>query len=123
MKISWMFSSYGGYEITIVEIQRGIIPKMCSQELLFLCFTHYLMLLYISMKFHENILNAFLSYRVDTKLQLSNFKGRITQKMYRQELRFLCSAPCLMMLYISLKFHENILISFQVIELTQNYVC
>ena len=34
------------------------------------------------------------------------------QKMYRQELRFLWSACCLMMLYISVKFHENILEQF-----------
>ena len=43
--------------------------------------------------------------------------------MYRQDLRFLCSAHRLMMLYISMKFHENILNGFQVIEQTQNYHC
>ena len=30
-------------------------------------------------------------------------------------------ACCLMMLYISMKFHDNILNGFQVIERTQNY--
>ena len=35
--------------------------------------------------------------------------------MYRQELQFLQSA-CLMMLYISMKVHENIFNSFQVIR-------
>ena len=35
-------------------------------------------------------------------------------KMYRQELQFLWSAHGLMMLYISVKFHENILNGFQV---------
>ena len=43
--------------------------------------------------------------------------------MYIQELQFLCSAYCLMMLYISLKFHENILKGFQVIEGTWNDHC
>ena len=33
-----------------------------------------LMMLYISMKFHENILNGF-QVRADTKLPVSNFKG------------------------------------------------
>ena len=69
---------------------------MYRQELRFLCFARHLMMLYISMKFHER----FSNYRADTKLQLSNFKGRITPKMYRQELRFLCSARRLTMLYL-----------------------
>ena len=43
--------------------------------------------------------------------------------MHKQELRFLCSASCLMMLYISMKFHENILNGLQVIEQFQNYHC
>ena len=37
---------------------------------------------------------------------------------YRQELRFLYCACCLMMLYVSMKFHEQILKDFQVIERT-----
>ena len=47
------------------------------------------------------------------------FQRGITTKLYRQELRFLCSAPRLMMLYISMKFHDNILNGFQVIELKE----
>ena len=43
--------------------------------------------------------------------------------MYRQELLFLYSASRLMMLYIFMKFHENILNGFQVIEQTQNCHC
>ena len=66
------------------------------------------MMLYISVKFLENILNGF-----HTKLPLSSFKGRITPKLYRQELRFLCSAHCLMTLYISMKFHKNTLKDFK----------
>ena len=41
--------------------------------------------------------------------------------MYRQELWLLYSARRLMMLYISIKFYENILNCFQVIKRTQNY--
>ena len=40
--------------------------------------------------------------------------------LYKQELRFLCSACCLMMLYITM-FHDNILNGIQVMERTQNY--
>ena len=43
--------------------------------------------------------------------------------MYRQELRFLYGAHRLMMLYISMKFHENILKDFQVKERTQSDHC
>ena len=42
--------------------------------------------------------------------------------MYRQELLFLCFTRHLMMLYISMNFHENILNGFQVIERTQTTI-
>ena len=45
-------------------------------------------------------------------------KREITTKLYRQDLWFLCCACCLKMLYISMKFHENILKGFQVIKRT-----
>ena len=54
--------------MTIVKFQRGK-PKR-RQELWLWC-ARRLMMLYISMKFHENILNGF-----HTKLLLSNFKGK-----------------------------------------------
>ena len=76
------------------------------------------MMLYISMKFNENI-KRFPRYRADTKFQLSNFKGRITLKLYRQESCFFCSARRLMMFYNCMKFLENILKRFQVIERTR----
>ena len=43
--------------------------------------------------------------------------------MYRQEEQFLWSARHLIILYMSIKFHENILNGFQVIQGTQNYHC
>ena len=52
-----------------------------------------------------------------------SLQREITPKMYRQELQFLCCAYCLMILYISMKFHENIFKCFQVIELTRNNHC
>ena len=50
------------------------------------------------------------------KIFLTVFKIR----MDRQELRFLLSAYSLMLLYISMKFYENVLTGFQVIEWTHN---
>ena len=49
---------YNGNETTIVKFQRRITPKIYKQELWFLSARH-LMMFYISMKFHENILNGF----------------------------------------------------------------
>ena len=44
----------------------------------------------------------------------------ITTKLHRRELRYLCYASRLMVLHISMKFHENILKGFQVIKRTRN---
>ena len=44
--------------VTIIKFQRGIFPKMYRQEIWFLC-SAPLMMLYISRKFLENILNGF----------------------------------------------------------------
>ena len=50
-------------------------------------------------------------------------RGITKKKTYRQELRFLSSVCSLMMLYNSMKFHENILKGFQVIDRTRNDHC
>ena len=57
------------------------------------------------------------------KIIIVEFQKGIAPRMYRQEIWFFCSAPHLMMPYISTKFHENILNRFQVIEQTQNCHC
>ena len=94
---------------------------MYRQELQFLFPARYLMMLYISMNFHENILNGFwVKERTWSYRRIS--KGN-DSKLYRQELRFLCSARRLMMLNISIKVHENILNGFQVVERTRFYHC
>ena len=73
----------------------------------------------MSMKFHENILKDF-QVTEGTQNCHVEFQREITPKIYNgQELRFLCSARRLMMLYICMKFRENILNGFQVIEQTR----
>ena len=68
------------------------------------------MMLYISIKFYENILNV-LVFKVWSghEFTIDEFQRRITPKLYAQELRILCSARRLKMFHISMKFHENIL--------------
>ena len=51
-------------------------------------------------------------------LPLLNLK-QMDKRIYGQELGFLCSAHCLIMLYICMKFHDNILNGFQVIQQTR----
>ena len=89
-------------------LKRVMVLVLCMSSDGALCFYE------VSRKYLE----GFSSYRADTKRPLSNFKGEITTKLYGQDLQFLCSASHLMMIYISMKFHENILKSFQYIEQT-----
>ena len=73
------------------------------------------------MKFHHDILNDF---RVTERTQLEckfcffPFQRAITQKICNPELRFLCSARCLMLVNIPVKFHRDILNGFRVTERT-----
>ena len=45
--------------ITINNVQRAITPKAGNSELLFLCFAKCIIVIYICIKFHENISNSF----------------------------------------------------------------
>ena len=42
----------------------------------------------------------------------------VTPKVGKPELRFMCSARCLMVLNVCVKFHENMLSDFKVMERT-----
>ena len=71
------------------------------------------MMLYIFMKFHENIFYGFQD------IERTRFCDRPTEgQMARQELWFLSSASGRMMLYLSMRFLENVLNGFQGIERT-----
>ena len=61
-------------KITIYHVQRAITPKVCKPKLWFLCYACHLMVVNISVKFRENILNGKI-----LKLQGShNFITKIT---------------------------------------------
>ena len=49
-----MDKSYNGNETTVVKFQRRITPKVYRQEIQLQSSAHCLMMLYISMNFHEN---------------------------------------------------------------------
>ena len=45
--------------ITICNVQRAVTPKAGNSELWFLCSAHHIMVIYICIKFQENISNSF----------------------------------------------------------------
>ena len=76
------------------------------------------------MKTHENLLNILkLKIGHDLVTKKCYFQGSLGQnyKVHKQELWLLHSASRLIMLNICMKFHENILNSFNVIERTRSY--
>ena len=78
------------------------------------------MLINISMKFLEDILNGFqLQSGHDFSTETATYKVQrgITQTIYIQEVWFLLSAHLLILVNISMTFHEDILNDFQVTEL------
>ena len=119
MKMSWMvFKLKSDNEMTIVKFQRGITPKMYRQELQVLWSAVWWCL--IVLWSYMILLLMIFKLQSGHKITIVKFQRGITPKMYRQVLGFLWSACCLMMLYISMKFHENILNGFQVFERTRN---
>ena len=53
------------------------------------------------------------------EMAMFNVQRAITPKVGKPELRFMCSARCLIMLYICVKFHENISNDLHLTERTQ----
>ena len=83
----------------------------------------------ISMTFHEDILNGFQVNRATERMAFYSVLGiakvqrGVTQNIYIQELWFLRFAHCLMLVNISMTFHEDILNGFQVTELQSGRHC
>ena len=80
------------------------------------------MVLYICERFHENILNSFqLTERTGVHGEIDYVqcsKGN-NSKSRQSELRFMCSASHLIMLYICVKFRENVTNGIRLMEQTQ----
>ena len=66
------------------------------------------MMLYICVKLHENITNGIrVMERNEYMVEMAMFNVRrvITPKVDKSELRFMCSAHCLMVLYVCVKLN------------------
>ena len=73
------------------------------------------MVLYICSKFRENISKSFRDIERTQFPYINVRRGIIPSKM-KEELRFLVSSHCLMVLYVCTKFYKNISKGFRVIE-------
>ena len=74
------------------------------------------------MKFHPNILNSLQvteHTRPKGKFCYFLFQRVITRKKCNPELQFLCSAHCLMLVHIPMKFHHGVFNGFQETEQTR----
>ena len=96
--------------ITIYSVKRKVTPKAGNSKLWFLCSAHYIMVICICIKFQENISNNFQVIERTHILQkslISTSKGHYS-KSRLSRVTVLYSAPWLIMLYICVKFHQNI---------------
>ena len=104
-----------------LQSSKGHNSKRTKQELRFLRSARRLMLVNICMKFHEGTLNGFwVTKRTQPyrKIYYFQFQRAITPKIHNPEWRILRSARRLMLLYICVKFHENISNGFWITERT-----
>ena len=89
-----------------------------GMELRFLFSANRLMMVYICTKVHKNILDGIKLIERTRFSEQKSQRGIIPLKM-GMELWFLFSAHRLMIIYISTKFHENILDGIKAIERTR----
>ena len=82
-----------------------------------MCSARHLMVFNICVKFHENVKSSFKVMEQTRKVLTHN--GAITPKVGKSELRFMCSARCLMVFNVCVKFHENMSRGFKVMEQTR----
>ena len=66
------------------------------------------------MKVGQGVLNLWSGHET-----IVNTQRAITPKVGKQELRFMCSACCLMVFNVCVKFHENMSSCFKVMEQTR----
>ena len=84
---------------SIANDQREITPKISNlkAELWFLCMTHRLIVLYNCMTFYLNSFNG-CQLKERTRNSIANDQRKITPKISKAELWFLCMTHCLSVL-------------------------
>ena len=101
--------------------QGEITQKVWKQELPFLYRTHRQDLVYITVKYHDNIPKS-IQVMEWTQNCIWNHQGEIIQKVWKKELPFLYRTHCQDLFNITVKYHDNIPKSIQVMEQTRNCI-
>ena len=70
------------------------------------------------MKISQMVFNLHSRHEYMVEMAMVNVQKATTQKVDKSELLFICSASCLMVLYIRVKFCENIMKGIRVMEWT-----
>ena len=110
--VKFHLKSFNGFQLTertrnsIANDQREITPKISKAGLWFLCMTHRLIVLYICMKFHLKSFNG-CELTEQTQNTIANDQRKITPKISKAELWFLCMTHCLIVGYKCMKFQPN----------------
>ena len=105
-------NSFNGCQLTertrnsIANDQREITPKISKAELWFLCMTNRLIVLYNCMKFQFNSFNV-CQVTEWTRNSIANDQRKITPKISKAELWFLCMTHCLIVRYKCMKIQPN----------------
>ena len=103
------FNSFNGCQVTtrtrnsIANDQLEITPKVSKAELWFLCMTHCLIVHYRCMKFHQIALTVF-NLHSGHEIAFTYVTRGIIEKIYMQELWFLCMTRRLNVFYKCMKF-------------------
>ena len=109
-------------KMDMFNVQWAITPNVGRPELLSMCFARCLMVLYIYVKFRENITNDF---RVMERTRVHGKNGYVQcskgSNSKSRQTQFVCSAHYPMVLYIYMKFRENISKGTRVLERTQSH--
>ena len=120
-------NSFYGCQLTertrnsIANDEREITPKISKAELLFLCMTHRLIVLYNCMKFHLNSFNG-CQLAERTRNSIASDQREITPKISKAELWFLCMTHHLIVLYNCVIFYLNSFNGCQLTERTRNSI-
>ena len=78
------------------------------------------MVLNVCVKIHENMSSSFKV--MERTQKIVNTQRAATPKAGKPELRFMCSACCLMVFNICVKFHERMSSSFKLMERTRKFM-
>ena len=107
-----------------VQHSKGNNSKSSQPELLFMHYAGRLMMLYIFVKFRENIING---TRVIERTRVHDRNGYVqrakTPKVGKPEWQSMCSAHRLIVLNTGVKFHENISNGIRVMERREIMKC